>query len=149
MHDGPFPWAARAGASGPRFAACAGVHDRAAAVRAAANTAASWARARRAAWTDAEATLGRIASEPPAPERALFADKAAAPDADAATDTAHTAPGWSLRKAIGRWLPRGGAVIAVLALSGTAYASSSTAAVDSGSAGALMSWGSSNLEDAG
>ena len=98
------------------------MHDRAAAVRAAANTAASWARARRAAWTDAEATLGRIASEPPAPERALFADKAAAPDADAATDTAHTARRWSVRKTIGRWLPRGGAVIAVLALSGTACA---------------------------
>jgi len=89
------------------------VHDRAAAVRAAANTAASWARARRAAWDDAEATLGRIASE--APERAPVDDPDTAPDA-----AAHTARGWSVRKAIGRWLPRGGAVIAVLALSGTA-----------------------------
>lgn len=75
------------------------MHDRPAAVRAAANTTASWVRARRAAWTDAEATLGRIAAEAPPPK----------PIADQADDLPEHAKanerGWSVGRLIGRLRP--------------------------------------------
>jgi PEGA domain len=101
------------------------VHDRTAAVRAAANTAASWARARRAAWNAPPAIAVRIVSETPVRERAPREVLDTAPDADAVSDAAPTELRWSVGKVIGRWLPRGGvaiAAIAVLALVGAAGA---------------------------
>jgi PEGA domain len=98
------------------------VHDRTAAVRAAANTAASWARARRAAWDAPPAIAVRIVSETPVRERAPREVLDAAPDADAVSYAAPTEPRWSVGKAIGRWLPRGWVAIAVLVLVGAACA---------------------------
>jgi len=77
------------------------MHDRPAAVRSAANTAASWVRARRAAWTDAEATFARIAAEaePPEPESAPEEESAAA------AEEARGGRGWSVGRLIGRLRP--------------------------------------------
>jgi hypothetical protein len=77
------------------------MHDRPAAVRSAANTAASWVRARRAAWTDAEATFARIAAEaaPPEPESEPE-EESAAP-----AEKAGSGRGWSVGRLIGRLRP--------------------------------------------
>jgi len=76
------------------------MHDRPAAVSSAANTAASWVRARRAAWTDAEATFLRIAAEaePPEPESAPEEESAAPAEARGGR-------GWSVGRLIGRLRP--------------------------------------------
>jgi hypothetical protein len=87
-------------APGLRIAACTLMHDPAA-VRSAANTAASWVRARRAAWTDAEATFARIAAEaaPPEPEVEPV-EESAAP-----AESASSGRGWSVGRLIGRLRP--------------------------------------------
>jgi len=86
---------------GLRIAACTAMHDRPAAVRSAANTAASWVRARRAAWTDAEATFARIAAEAAPPEPESEPEEESAPPAE----NAGSGRGWSVGRLIGRLRP--------------------------------------------